>query len=126
MHAPTPRRLTNLLALALILLLPVGLLACSSADPSEAQDDIDDTVSSENTQQTVEGTGTIRFLAFEGGFYGIVADDSTRYDPGELDEAFREDGLRVRFELTPQEGMMTMRQWGTPADVHRLEKIESE
>jgi len=125
MYALTPR-FTGLLALALTLVLPVSLLACSSADPSEAQDDIDTTASSENTQQTVEGTGTIRFLAFEGGFYGIVADDSTRYDPGELDDAFREDGLRVRFELTPQEGMMTTRQWGTPADVHSIEKMESE
>lgn len=106
------------------LVLSVALTACSSGET--AGDNGDASSPSETSSQTVEGTGTIRFLDFEGGFYGIIADDSTRYDPGGLDEAFQEDGLRVRFELTPQEGMMTTRQWGTPADLHSIERLDSE
>ena len=112
------------LLLALTLVLSMALAACSSADT--ADDNGDASSPSETSTQTVEGTGTIRFLGFEGGFYGIIADDSTRYDPGGLDEAFQEDGLRVRFELTPRRDMMTTRQWGTPADLHSIERLDSE
>ncbi len=112
------------LLLALTLVLSMALAACSSADTTD--DNGDASSPSETSSQTVDGTGTIRFLDFEGGFYGIIADDSTRYDPGGLDEAFQEDGLRVRFELTPRKDVMTTRQWGTPADLHSIERLDSE
>lgn len=117
-------RLPRLLLLAFTLVLSVGLMACSSADTADESSAT--SPPSETSAQTVEGTGTIRFLEFEGGFYGIIADDSTRYDPGRLDTAFQEDGLRVRFELTPREDMMTTRQWGTAADLHSIERIDNE
>ena len=112
------------LLLTLALVLSMALTACSSGDT--AGDNGDASSPSETSNQIVEGTGTIRFLDFEGGFYGIIADDSTRYDPRGLNEAFQEDGLRVRFELTPHEGMMTTRQWGTPADVHSIKRLDNE
>ena len=69
------------------------------------------------------GSGTVRHLDLEGGFYGIVADDSSRYDPGELDVFFRRDGLRVRFDLRRVEGAMSIRQWGTIVTVVRLDSL---
>jgi hypothetical protein len=45
----------------------------------------------------VSGTGTVRFFAFEGGFYAIRGDDDETYDPINLPDEFREDGMRVRF-----------------------------
>jgi hypothetical protein len=71
----------------------------------------------------ITGSGTVRFLDLEGGFHGIVADDSARYDPGELDARFHRDGLRVRFDLRKVEGAMSIRQWGTIVTVVRIDSL---
>ncbi len=71
----------------------------------------------------ITGSGTVQHLDLEGGFYGIVADDSSRYDPGELDPRYRRDGLRVRFDLRKIEGAMSIRQWGTIVTVVRIDSL---
>jgi hypothetical protein len=71
----------------------------------------------------ITGSGTVHHLDLEGGFYGIVADDSARYDPGELDPRFRRGGLRVRFDLRRVEGAMSIRQWGTIVTVVRIDSL---
>jgi hypothetical protein len=67
--------------------------------------------------------GTIRHLDLEGGFWGIVADDSTHYDPGTLDERFQHDGMRVRFDARKNEGQMSIRQWGTLVTIVRIDPL---
>lgn len=67
--------------------------------------------------------GTVRWLDLEGGFWGIVADDSTRYDPGALDERFQKDGLRVRFDARKAENQMSIRQWGTLVTIVRIDSL---
>jgi hypothetical protein len=74
-------------------------------------------------QNYVSGTGTIKFLYFEGGFYGIVGDDGKHYDPGSLDQEFQIDGLRVKFEAEPLNDMATIHMWGTPVSIIRIEKL---
>ena len=44
------------------------------------------------------GTGSVRFLSFEGGFFAIRGDDGVTYDPTNLPSGFERDNLRVRFE----------------------------
>lgn len=78
----TTRIYSGRLLLTLALVLSMALTACSSGD-TEGGDNGDAPSPSETSRQTVEGTGTIRFFDFEGGFYGIIADDSMRYDPGD-------------------------------------------
>src|SRR5262245_39711859 len=47
----------------------------------------------------VVGTGTVQFLALEGGFWAIQADDGVTYEPQPtLATEFQRNGLRVRFE----------------------------
>lgn len=70
----------------------------------------------------ITGTGTVTYIDLEGGFYGIVADDGGHYLPLDLDEAFRQDGLKVRFTLEPAKDVMTIQQWGTPVKVVSIEK----
>lgn len=67
-------------------------------------------------------TGTILHLDIEGGFYGLVADDGTRYLPLDLDEAFQQNGLRVRFEAEPAQ-VLTLQQWGRPVRLTRIEAL---
>lgn len=70
----------------------------------------------------IAGTGSVRYQDLEGGFYGIVADDSSKYDPGTLPVAFQKDGLRVRFTAS-RVGGMTTRMWGTRIEVRDIELL---
>lgn len=70
----------------------------------------------------ITGTGTVRYQDLEGGFYGIVADDSSKYDPGTLPAQVQQDGLRVRFTAS-RVGGMTTRMWGTRVEVRDIEPL---
>lgn len=66
----------------------------------------------------VSGTGTVRFLSFEGGFYGIVADDGNHYDPSAaLRKEFQVDGLRVFFEARILHNMLSFHMWGQVVEI---------
>ncbi len=73
---------------------------------------------------TVRGTGKIVYNDFEGGFYGIEADDGRKYFPANLSDEFKEDGLRVHFELQPQAGVMSIVMWGTPVSIVSLTRLK--
>ena len=68
-------------------------------------------------------TGTIQYIDLEGGFYGLLADDGEKYLPLNLDAAYEEDGLRVRFAMEKAEGVMTIQQWGTPIRITAIERL---
>jgi len=64
-------------------------------------------------RETISGTGTIRWIDLEGGLYGIESDDGAHYLPLDLGEAYKVDGMRIRFSVNPADGM-TFAMWGTP------------
>ena len=66
---------------------------------------------------TVTGEGTVQYIDLEGGFFGIVADDGTRYLPLNLPEEFSEDGLAIEFTGIIREDVVTIQQWGTPLEL---------
>jgi hypothetical protein len=66
--------------------------------------------------------GTIRYMDFEGGFYGIVADSGERYDPINLPAGYRKDGLRVRFQVKEKKGMASFHMWGKIVEIVKIEK----
>jgi inhibitor of cysteine peptidase len=74
-------------------------------------------------EDAVKVTGTIVFLSFEGGFYGIMGDDGKHYDPTSLSTEFQKDGLRVRFEAKKVEGMASYHQWGTLVELITIHKL---
>lgn len=75
-------------------------------------------------QAGIQATGTVRHLDLEGGFWGIVADDGRQFDPMGLDARFQQEGLRVRFEATPETDMMSTRMWGTMVRITRIEVLK--
>lgn len=75
-------------------------------------------------EQLVSTTGTVRYIDLEGGFYGIVARDSVRYDPLDLDDEFQVDGLAVRFRGRLRTDVMTVRQWGRPLEILEIASVE--
>lgn len=92
--------------LLLILLALIALSGCIST----------------NTE-VVEGTGAITYLALEGGFYGIVADDGERYDPINLPSEFKEDGLRVKFKGKMRDDLYSFHMWGNLIELINIEKL---
>ena len=68
----------------------------------------------------VSATGEIRYMDFEGGFFGIVADDGTQYLPSGLPEKYMVDGLKVSFSGIAHAPEANFRMWGTPLDIRSL------
>lgn len=71
----------------------------------------------------LEGTGTVQYIEVEGGFYGIVADDGRQFDPRDLNESYKEDGLRVHFRLREVEDAVSIRMWGTIVEIISIERL---
>ncbi|MCH7590511.1 hypothetical protein IIB34_05700 [PVC group bacterium] len=74
-------------------------------------------------QSMIAGVGEVRYMEFEGGFYGIVSDQGDKYYPLNLEEEYRKDGLRVSFEAVPAD-VMTIQMWGIPVEIHSIKVIE--
>jgi inhibitor of cysteine peptidase len=75
------------------------------------------------TEKIIQGSGTIQFNDFEGGFYGIVGDDGENYDPINLPLEFEEDGIRIKYTLKILEDQVSIHQWGTMVEIITIEKI---
>ena len=72
----------------------------------------------------VRGKGIVVYLDFEGGFYGIVADDDKHYDPINLPEEYKEDSLRVRFAGKVREDLASFHMWGEIIELFYIERLE--
>ncbi len=62
---------------------------------------------------TIASTGTVTWIPLEGGFYGIIADDGTQYDPLNLPGEYAHDGFRIGFTAIEEPGMASIHMWGT-------------
>jgi hypothetical protein len=54
-------------------------------------------ISSCNDDETVSQKGVVQFVQVEGGCWKIAGDDGVDYEPINLSEEFREEGLAVQF-----------------------------
>ena len=112
--------------MGLLVLAALGLLGCAAGEPPQsAPNPSPDSTTAPVTDDAIQGIGTIRYVDLEGGFYGLVAEDGTKYDPSPLPDRLREDGLRVRFRVKKKD-VMTTRMWGTPVEVLAIERIGDE
>ena len=60
--------------------------------------------------------GTVVYKELEGGFFAIDSDDGKKYNPVNLSEAFRKDGLKVNVSAQPYEGM-SAQMYGTLIEI---------
>ncbi|MBW1917378.1 MAG: hypothetical protein JRI57_05075 [Deltaproteobacteria bacterium] len=70
-------------------------------------------------------TGTVRYLPFEGGFFGIVADNGEHYDPMNLDRQFAVDGLRVKIKAKLHPDQVSFHMWGKVIEIISIEKLST-
>ena len=70
----------------------------------------------------VTGTGTVTFYSFEGGFYAIRGDDEVTYDPLNLPDAFKRDGLRVFFQARIRRDLASFHMVGPVVEILKVER----
>lgn len=75
-------------------------------------------------EEAISGTGTVKFVELEGGFYGIVGDDGKKYDPINLEQTYQEDGLRVRFQAKIRQDISSIHMWGTIIELTKIETLK--
>lgn len=69
-------------------------------------------------------TGTIVFKTLEGGFFAIDGDDGGQYNPLNLNESFRKNGLRVKVVAELQPEMMSMYNYGKIVEIKDIMIID--
>ena len=70
-----------------------------------------------------EKIGTVIFLSFEGGFYGIVSDAGEDYDPINLPAEFAQDGQRIRFQAIERPDLFGVHQWGVIIEITEISAL---
>ncbi len=68
----------------------------------------------------INDTGTVTYIDIEGGFYAIIG--TKDYDPLNLPDEFKVEGLQVRFKAVMYNGP-TFHMWGFPIILIEIEKI---
>jgi len=68
-------------------------------------------------KDTFEITGTVVYKSIEGGFYAIDADDGRKYDPINLPENFRKDGLKVKLTARLKRDAVSFHMYGSIIEV---------
>lgn len=115
----------------LILMMILLIFSCSSERgtknkniPQDVNSGAEETAQVDNEKGEIRNmTGTIIFQEIEGGFYGIKADDGQKYNPLNLDESYRKDGLRVKFDANLKEGMVGIHMWGEYVEIVKIEEL---
>lgn len=79
---------------------------------------VDDT----HDMQPVSMRGTVVYLTFEGGFYAIIGEDGSHWDPDNLPGSFAVDSLAVAFHGVPTDHA-TDHMWGRTMLITHIERI---
>jgi hypothetical protein len=119
----------NLCRFLLLLIMITSLMGCDDGQPASIQpSDSSKSVYEENmadrdgisadeavkdsSENIIEITGTVVYKEIEGGFYAIDADDGSKYDPVNLPESFKKDGLKVKVTAENTD-MMSIHMYGS-------------
>jgi hypothetical protein len=68
-------------------------------------------------EDTFEIMGTVTYKHIEGGFYAIDGDDGRKYDPINLPDSFRKDGLKVKVTARLKKDAMSFHMYGAIIEV---------
>jgi hypothetical protein len=91
------------------LTLSLNSMGCDSTGPSKA--------GQVTSQAPVSSGGTVVFRETGGGFYGILTDKGGQFEPKNLDERFRTDGLRISFTGQLDTSKLGDHHWGNPIEL---------
>ena len=77
----------------------------------------------QSSEQIIKAEGTVKFIDIEGGFFGIIADDGSKYKPVNLPKRFQKDGLKVRFEGKFRTDLLGIYMWGKLIEIINIKEL---
>lgn len=99
-----------------------GLLATGCSTAAEQGGGMSDKDPASRDAGLMNFVGAMRWIELEGGFWGIVAPNGSKYLPTQtLPESVQKEGLPVRGTLRLRKGVMTLQMWGSPVEVVTIE-----
>jgi hypothetical protein len=104
-----------------VLLLSIACAAPGSRS-SPGNGEVSDSVPAGRAADQMEISGVIRYYKLEGGFFAIRGDDDQVYNPINLSEEFRQDGLPVVAKVKVRRDRMGIHQVGTLVEVVEIRK----
>ncbi len=106
----------KIFTLIVLLIMFAFILSCNQY----ARNDNENIQSSE---QIIKAEGTVKFIDLEGGFFGIIADDGSKYKPVNLPERYQKDGLKVSFEGKFRTDLMGIYMWGKLIEIINIKEL---
>lgn len=111
------------------LMLLFFLICTSSCSEKSAIEDEKAIVMSEQTTSKTSikqswQQVSVKFLNFEGGFYGLVTEKGVKLLPMNLPIKYKIDGTILRVKGQRIKGMVTIQQWGEPFELSEIELIK--
>ncbi|GLP98136.1 hypothetical protein [Paraferrimonas sedimenticola] len=64
-------------------------------------------------EKQAQMSGTVKYIALEGGFFGIIGADGQQLLPSNLPQEMQKNGLVISFGMRPDNETMGIQQWGT-------------
>jgi hypothetical protein len=71
----------------------------------------------------IQATGEISYVVTEDGLYGIIGDDGKKYQPINLPQELRKNGLAVKFNAEIRDDLFSSITWGTPIKIKTIKKL---
>jgi hypothetical protein len=78
----------------------------------------------QNTE--ISFTGQVQWVDIEGGFFGIITPDGTKYQPQNLPESYAFDGVTVDITGTVDPDVMTIQMWGEPIEIQSITPVNED
>jgi hypothetical protein len=75
------------------------------------------------SSEYIEAQGTITYVGLEGGFWGIMTEDGRKFDPVDLPDKFKKNGLKVRVKLRPRDDLAGTHMWGQMVEVVEIAEV---
>ncbi|TVR76153.1 MAG: hypothetical protein EA409_13715 [Saprospirales bacterium] len=69
-------------------------------------------------------TGRIILLPFGIDSWGIEGDDGQNYEPVNLPDPFKAEGLRIGFRILPSPDLVSVTMWGKPVKIDNPELLD--
>ena len=101
----------------LILIFAVALVGCRDRVDVSESNDSSSSETAASPADSFEIVGTVRYKNMEGGFYAIDGDDGKKYDPINLPESFRKDGLKVKVRARMKKDAVSVHMYGEIIEV---------
>ncbi len=103
--------------------LLIVLIIVSSIIPGCNKYVSDNKTNVQSDEEVIRAKGTIKFINLEGGFFGIIADDGSKYNPLNLPNKYQRDGLGVSFEGKLRTDMMSINMWGKLIEIINIKEL---